>query len=132
MAGGANVIVSVAIAYPNTSFAVSGGVAATIPALGSVDFSYTCIGFVGPAGTETNTGTATWSQQVLTDGSALGAGSANGTATVDWSTVVPRLVDGSVTLSDTLGRLLRTVSYSDPSPTSFHYSHTVTGTPGTC
>src|SRR6266567_6062703 len=60
--------------------------------------------------------------------------SATGTATYDFSKVSPTLLDGSVTVTDPNSPTnpLGTVSYTDPSPTTFTYSHTVTGTAGTC
>ncbi len=66
----------------------------------------------------TNTATATWDSTF-----------AVGTAPVDFTNAV---VDGSVTVTDILGGSLGTVSYTDPSPKTFTYSHDVTGTPGTC
>ena len=41
-------------------------------------------------------------------------------------------VDDCVDVTDTLGGTLGSVCSTDASPTSFNYSHDVTGTPGTC
>src|SRR5260370_42474023 len=75
-----------------------------------------------------NTGTATWSATTY----HTPDGSASGTATFNFSTP-STIVDGSVTVTDTLGGTLGTVSYTHPSPTTFTYSHTFSGDPaGTC
>jgi len=58
--------------------------------------------------------------------------SATGTASVDFSKASIKAVDDSVTVTDTLGGTLGTVSSADPSPTTFTYSHAVAGTAGTC
>ena len=55
-----------------------------------------------------------------------------GTATFDFSKN-PVIADGSVTVTDSIGGALGTVSNSDPSPKTFTYAHTFTGDPsGTC
>ncbi len=106
---------------------VTGGTNVTVPANKSVQLSYTCTYSSAPSPSSgTNTATATWT------GFGSPHTSAQGTATFDFSSVSPKLVDDSVTVTDTLGGTLGTVSSSDPSPTTFTYSYTVTGTPGTC
>jgi hypothetical protein len=60
-------------------------------------------------------------------------GAASATEAYNFSGVNPTIVDGSVTVTDTLAGTLGTVSYSDTSPTTFTYSHTFSGDPGgTC
>ena len=77
----------------------------------------------------TNTATATWDQASF----ATPDGSASGIADVKFSTVSPTIVDGSVTVTDTLGGTLGTVSSSDPSSTTFSYQHGFSGgQAGTC
>src|SRR5207302_9228673 len=76
----------------------------------------------------TNTGAATWDSSYGTPHTS-GAGTKAG----DFSGVTPTLVDDSVTVTDTFGGTLGTVSYTDPSPKEFKYLHTFIGDPaGTC
>jgi len=75
----------------------------------------------------TNTASATWAKEAA----STPDGSASGSTTGAFST--PSVVDGSVGVSDTLGGSLGTVSYTEPSPKEFSYSHTFSGDPaGTC
>src|SRR5262249_17767629 len=77
--------------------------------------------------TFTNTATATWDKTAAStpDGSASGSASgAFGSPTT--------IVDGSVSVTDSLGGPLGTLSYTDPSPTEFKYSKTFTDPAGTC
>jgi hypothetical protein len=107
----------------------SGNPHASVPAGGSVTLGYTCTYASAPSPTAfTNTATATW------DGTAAftPAGSASGTASGDFAGVSPTIVDGSVTVTDTLEGALGTVSYTDPSPVTFSYSKTFSGVGGTC
>jgi hypothetical protein len=55
-----------------------------------------------------------------------------GTAIFDFGSAAPTLVDDSVTVTDTFGGSLGTVSSTDPSPKTFTYTHTFTDTAGTC
>jgi hypothetical protein len=106
---------------------VSGGSGVTVPAGKSVDLDYTCTYSSAPSPSSgTNTATATWPD--------IGSPhtSATGIATFDFSKVSPTLVDDSVSVTDSLGGTLGTVSSTDPSPTTFTYKNTVTGTGGTC
>jgi hypothetical protein len=101
----------------------------TVPANGSIQLPYKCTytSVPSPSGF-TNTATATWP-------SSFGAPDTtkSGTATGTFSGVSPTIVDGSVTVTDTFGGSLGTVSYTDSSPKTFKYSHTFTGDPaGTC
>ncbi|TME58846.1 MAG: hypothetical protein E6I58_00990 [Chloroflexi bacterium] len=131
--GDAVVTVTDAIADATASCSVTSGGGATIPGLSSVDFAYSCTGFSSATGSELNTGTATWGAQFLSDGEALAAGSAIGTASVVWSAVTPTLIDSCVTVTDTLVvGPLGSVCSTDASPTAFHYSKVVAGTAGTC
>lgn len=110
----------------NGSCTVSGGTNVTVPAGKSTDLSYKCT-FSSAPGSGTNTANATWPD--------IGSKntSATGTANYDFSSVKPNVVDGSVTITDTLGGNLGTVSYNDLSPKTFTYSHTFTDDPGgTC
>jgi hypothetical protein len=99
---------------------VSGGSNIAVPANSEVDVPYACLYSALPAA-GTNTATATWDDS-----------SAQGTASVDFANAAIKIVDGSVTVTDTFGGTLGTVSYSDPSPKTFTYSHTFTDPAGTC
>lgn len=90
-------------------------------------YSYTCTYASEPSPSSgTNTATAAWSD-------VANSGTQTGTATFDFGTATPTFVDGSVSVTDTLGGILGTVSYTDPSPTTFTYSHTFPADPaGTC
>jgi hypothetical protein len=123
-----------AINDANASCAVTGGSSATIPAESVEEFPYSCTYSAAPkASSETNTATVKWGSQTLSDGSTLAANSTTATKPINWSTTTPAIVDGSVSVSDTLGGPLGTVSYTDSSPKEFKYPHTFTGDPaGTC
>jgi hypothetical protein len=110
---------------------------ALIPGKGSIDFPYTCSYTAAPAASsQTNTATVTWSDQTLSDGSTLAGNTVTGTASIDWTKVIPNIVDGSVTVTDALDggtpTTLGTVSYTDPSPTTLSDSATFTDPAGTC
>jgi hypothetical protein len=110
--------------------AVAGDTTQTIVASGdSTGLTYTCTYASAPSPSAgTNTATATW------DATAASTpdGSAQGQASADFGAVSPTVVDGTVSVSDTLGGTLGTVSYTDPSPTTFHYTKTFTDPAGTC
>jgi hypothetical protein len=96
------------------------GLNETVEAGEHIDVPYTCTynGLPMPI-PGTNTATATWA-----------TGTASGPAIVDFTNAV---IDGSVSVSDTFGGTLGTVSYTDPSPKTFTYSKTFTGDlAGTC
>ena len=109
---------------------VTGGAKVSIPAGGFVELPYTCTYDSAPSPQDgTNTATATWDQASF----ATPNDSASGTADVEFSTVTPTIVDGSVTVTDTLGGTLGTVSSGDPSPATFGYQHDFSGgQAGTC
>ncbi len=96
------------------------GTGLTIPASSEVPVPYTCTYSSLPAD-GTNTATA-----------LSPSGSQIGTASIAFSGAAIKIVDGSVTVTDTLGGTLGTVSYTDPSPTSFMYSETFNDKAGTC
>ena len=107
---------------------VTNGSNVTVPANGSLPLSYTCT-FTSNPGSGTNTATATWDSTTYNTPD----GSANGTANYDFSAVNPKVVDGSVSVTDTLGGTLGTVSYTDSSPKTFIYPYTFNNSPvGTC
>ena len=110
---------------------VTGGTDVSIPASGSVDLPYTCTYASAPSPQDgTNTATASWDPASF----STPDGSASGSAEVKFSTVSPTVVDGSVSVSDPLDSgSPHTVSYTDPSPTTFTYHHDFSGDPaGTC
>lgn len=106
---------------------VTGGTSVTVPANGSAVLDYAC-SFGSNPGSGTNTATAAWDQTAYGTPSA----SASGTAAYDFGSVSPTIVDGSVTVTDSLGGSLGTVSYTDPSPTKFTYTQSFNGVAGTC
>lgn len=117
----------------NAVCSVPGGSNATIPASSHASFAYSCSwgGHAPAASSETNTVTATWdpTQYAATSGSA--------SFSLGFSFLTPTtIVDGSVAVSDPNAPnppLPATVSYSDPSPTTFSYPVTYSGDPaGTC
>ncbi len=109
---------------------VTGGTGVSIPKSGSVTLNYTCTYASAPSPSSgTNTATATWDKAAY----FTPDGSAKGTHTFNFGPVSPTIVNGSVTVTDTLGGSLGTVTYTDSSPKTFTYSHTFTGDPaGTC
>ncbi len=108
---------------------VTNGTNVTVPANGSVQLSYTCTYASAPSPSSgTNTATATWDSTLYKTPDSSASGSASFAFTTPTT-----VIDGSVTVTDTFGGTLGTVSYTDPSPTTFTYSHTFTGDPGgTC
>jgi hypothetical protein len=104
---------------------VTNGTGATIPAGSPVQFGYSCA-FTSNPGSGTNTASATWPD--------IGSPktSADGTATYDFGSVDPTIVDGSVDVTDSVAGDLGMVSYQDPSPRTFNYSGPVSGDAGKC
>ncbi len=106
---------------------VTGGTSVTVPAEDSVDLAYICnYGSAPSPSSGTNTATATW-PNIGSDHT-----SATGSAAVNFGAVQPTLVDDCATITDTIGGTLGTACSTDSSPKTFTYSHTVTGTAGTC
>src|SRR5207248_2294446 len=108
---------------------VLGGVGATVPALTALDFAYVCsYGSAPSPATGTNTATASWSA------TTYHTPNSSADFTVPFTFGDPTtIVDGSVTVIDTLGGDLGTASYADPSPTSFTYPISFAGDlAGTC
>jgi hypothetical protein len=93
-----------------------------IKAGATADFPYTCTYSQAPGQSAfTNTATASWDQNAA----STADGSAQGTATGDFANASPKIVDGSVSVDDTLGGHLGIVNYTDtPNPFPFHYSVT--------
>jgi len=101
-----------------------GGSGVIVAAHGSAYLGYTCT--YPPSGPSSSSGInsamVTWDEN-----------SVLGTAAFDFGAVDPEIVNGHVTVEDSLGGLLGMVSYDDPSPTKFEYPYTFTGDPGgTC
>ncbi|HET7419202.1 MAG TPA: hypothetical protein VFL27_02345, partial [Candidatus Dormibacteraeota bacterium] len=120
--------VSDSIDNNGTCIVPGGGVGIVVPRGGAVSFHYTCSYTAAPTlASGTNTATAHWDKVAAFTPDASSSGTA-GYAFGDPTTIV----DGSVSVTDTLGGALGTVAYTDPSPTSFKYSFAVTGIPGTC
>ena len=113
-----------------TTCTVTGGGAQTLTAT-STEFAYTCdLGDTLPSGTLDNVVTVTWPDQFLADGSALAAGKADFRFTgiaFDGTTV-----DDCATVTDSYAGALGSVCSTDPSPKTFSYDRSVTGTAGTC
>ncbi len=112
-----------------TVCAVTGGSGAT-PTAFSTDFAYSCDLSALPQGELDNTAAVAWPEAFLDNDALLDAGSANFTfSNIGFDAT---LVDDSVTVTDSQGGTLGTVSQSDPSPTTFTYSKSFSGTAGTC
>jgi hypothetical protein len=106
----------------------SGNPTASIPEKSSVQLGYTCTYAMAPSPSSfTNTATASWDHQAASTPDGSSAGEAMGSFTT------PTITDGSASVTDTLGGPLGTVSYTDPSPKKFEYTHTFSSDPaGTC
>ncbi|HEX3510841.1 MAG TPA: hypothetical protein VHT27_07045 [Solirubrobacteraceae bacterium] len=128
------VTVTDAVNDAHATCVVTGGSKAEIPAAGSKEFAYTCTYSAKPSSqSETDTATVTWGAQELSNGSSLAGGTLQPTAPVNGVEVSPTIVDGSVTIGDTLAGSLGTVSYTEASPKQLSYSHGFSGdTAGTC
>lgn len=99
----------------------SGGL--TAPANGDATFPYTCSLSGLPGSDVTNTATATWSDQTLSGGSQLIAGSAN--FTTDPISFTANNIDECVDVTDSYAGTLGTVCVGGTNPTTFSYSRTV-------
>jgi hypothetical protein len=120
---------------PNATCSVTGGSGAEIPANGEKKFPYSCTYSSTPAASsQTNTATVKWGTQTLSNGSTLEESSTTATAPVDWSSTTPTIVDGSVSVEDSLTtpHSLGTVSYTDTSPKEFEYSLEFNDPAGKC
>jgi len=106
----------------NGTCSVNGGSAITVSAGMMAKIPYICTYSSLPV-SGTNTATAAWNS---------GNSSAIGTASINFAGAPFKAVDGSVTVTDTYGGTLGTVSYTDPSPTTYTYPHTFTDPAGTC
>jgi len=100
----------------------------TVPGGGSTDVHYTCSYASAPSPSNgANTATITWPD--------IGSSTTTTPATADFNfdDAVPAIVDGSVSVTDTLGGTLGTATYLDANPKTFTYSQTFSGDPGgTC
>ena len=99
---------------------------------GDTTFSYSChLPDAQPPSNLTNTSKVSWSDQTLAGGSTLAASTAS--FTTPPISFTENVIDGSVTVSDPSDPgSPHAVSSTDPSPTTFTYSRTVGGVPGTC
>ena len=115
----------------STNCTATGGSLA-LPA-GNTSFSYGCDLGGLPSGSLTNTATVSWSEQTLSDGSHLAAGSANfTTATISFTA---NEIDECASVSDTdpngpQGALV--CAGANPNPTTFSYSQAYADPAGTC
>jgi hypothetical protein len=96
------------------------GVGVDIPAGSHVDVTYSCT-YASAPGPVAGTNTASNSFDSHT-----------GTAAFDFSAATPQVVNGSVSVTDSLEGSLGTVSYTDASPTEYTYSRTFDGVAGKC
>ena len=110
---------------PSSSLFVSQVMNLVLNAFTEVSLPYQCSYASAPspsAGTNTATATNASNSSIKF----------TGTATFDFSKTTA-IADGSVTVTDSIGGTLGTVSNTDPSPKAFTYAHTFTGDPsGTC
>jgi hypothetical protein len=107
----------------------SGNPTAIVPAGSSTELGYTCTYGSAPSPNSfTNTATAGWDMTAASTPDASASGQASGAFGT-----TPTVTNGSVTVSDSIAGSLGTVSYTDPSPKVFAYSHAFTGAKaGTC
>jgi hypothetical protein len=126
-----DVAVSDAIDDPNATCVVSNG-SSTIPGAGHITFDYACTYSAAPdAVNETSTALISWPAQTLANLDSLPAGSAPAETAVAWDN--PFVLNGSVDVGDSLVGALASLSYTDPSPTTFTYPYTFDDNPpGTC
>jgi hypothetical protein len=120
--------VTAAIDNGGTCSVTGGNAPGSVPAGGSVTLNYTCTYSSAPTANAFNvTGTAHW------DGTGANTpdGSANGTASGAFANPTT-IVDGSVSVSDSVEGSLGTVFYTAPSPKTFTYSIDRHGVAGTC
>jgi hypothetical protein len=105
-----------------TTCTVTDGGAQTLTQL-ITDFDYTCSLSALPQGELDNTVTVTWPDQDLTTGAAL----TGGTADFTFSNIsfTENKIDETVSVSDTFGGTLGTVTVGDANPKSFTYSRTI-------
>lgn len=90
-----------------------------IKAGATMDFPYTCTYSQAPSQSAfTNTATASWDANAADTADS----SAQGTASGDFSNVSPKIVDGSVSVDDSLGGHLGTADYTQQNPVNFTYS----------
>lgn len=87
--------------------------------------AYSCTYDAKPSGVLTNTATAEWK---IVDGATTGTASGQAAFNFDGADVV----DGEVTVTDTVAGTLGTVSFHDPSPVTFTYEKELAGVAGTC
>jgi hypothetical protein len=109
----------------------SGG---TISGLTTEDYAYSCTYSAAPANSsQTNTATVTYPSQNLPDDGPLTGNTLPTPVGVDWSTVDPSIVDGSVDVTDPLGGGdLGNVDINGSNPTTFTYSTYVAATNDKC
>src|SRR6266571_2079884 len=98
------------------------------------DFAYTCTLSALPSGKLNNTASVNWSQQLLDNGALLDAGSANFIFVNGGIGIIfaETKVDDCVNVTDDLEGNLGQACVGGANPSTFTYSHTVAGTPGTC
>jgi hypothetical protein len=94
------------------------------------DFAYSCDLSALPQGQLDNKASVSWSEQFLSNGALLSAGSAD--FTFQNISFDPTTVDDCVAVSDSQAGSLGGVCVGDPNPTTFNYSKTYTDPAGTC
>ena len=119
------IVIDVTDGAPGGTCTVTGGTGVTLAASAQMTFPYSCSFASGGSGT--NTATASWDKVAY----ATPGGSASGTAGFSFATPTT-IVNGSASITDTLGGSLGIVSHDDPSPKSFTYAHSFAGVGGTC
>jgi hypothetical protein len=94
------------------------------------DFAYSCNLDALPQGELDNTAAVTWPDQNLDNGATLLGSSAD--FTFPNISFTENAIDECADVTDTYYGALGTVCVGDPNPSSFTYSRTVDGTPGSC
>ena len=97
--------------------------ATQIAAQSSASFAYQCSLSALPATPLDNSATASWTEQSLSDGSHLAAGSANASAT--GIAFAENVVDGSVNLTDSFAGSLGALDRTSASPMTYTYARTI-------
>jgi len=112
---------------------VESGTNLTIPASSSVTLQYSCTYSEKPdSSTQTNTVEVKWPSQGPCSGGLVSEGHTTATAPVEWSKVVPTIIDGAVKGSDTIYGSLGEIKAGE-APKTFNYEHTFSEDPaGTC
>ncbi len=118
----------------NATCTVTGGTNITVAANSTIKVHYTCTYSAAPSSnSETDTAEVKWPGQGPCRGSLQGAGTTTATAPITWSTATATVIDGSVTVKDSMQGTLGTVTSSESGSKVFEYTREFANDPaGTC